>query len=188
MKKINLGFALCGSFCSISKAIEQIEKLSFIYNIIPIISKNLASIDTRFGKCSDIKNEIKQICKNPIIETISESEPIGPKNIVDIMAICPCTGNTLSKISHAITDTSVTMAAKSHLRVQKPLVICLSTNDALGASAENLARALNTKNIYFVPMYQDDPIKKPNSLVAEFDKLSETIELALEKKQIQPIF
>ncbi|MDR1364544.1 MAG: dipicolinate synthase subunit B [Oscillospiraceae bacterium] len=187
MKKINLALALCASFCNISNALGQIKKLSNIYNLIPIISENLASINTRFGKAEDIKNQIIQICGKSIIEKITEAEPIGPSNLADIMVICPCTGNTMAKISRAITDSVVTMAAKSHLRVQKPLVICLATNDALGASAENFAKMLNTKNIYFVPMSQDDPIKKPNSLVANFGELQKTIELALKNQQIQPI-
>jgi dipicolinate synthase subunit B len=187
MKKINLGMAFCASFCTIPQVLEQTKKLSLKYNIIPIVSENLISIDTRFGKGLEIKSKIEKICGKKVLETISDTEPIGPKNITDVMAVCPCTGNTLAKINNAVTDNCVTMAVKSHLRVQKPLVICLASNDALSASAKNLAGMLNTKNVYFVPMSQDDPVKKPNSLVALFEKLEDTIKLALQNKQIQPI-
>ena len=158
------------------------------FKIIPIMSFNAANTDTKFGKASDFKQEIEDICNRKIICTIPDAEPIGPKKMVDVLAICPCTGNTLGKLCNAITDTPVIMAAKSHLRIQRPVVIALATNDALGASAQNIGKALNTKNIFFVPLKQDDPKNKPQSLVANFDLLEETINMAINNKQIQPIF
>ena len=189
MSNIKVGFAMCGSFCTFSKAIPQMKNLiEKGYDVIPIMSRTAYSIDTRFGKASDIVSEVEEICGHKIIKTIDEAEPLGPKHLIDIMLIAPCTGNTLSKISNAITDTTVTMAAKSHLRQQKPLIIALATNDALGASAQNLGKMLNVKYVYFVPISQDDPINKPNSLVAHFDLIEQTIESALKGEQIQPIF
>lgn len=188
MKKATVGFALCGSFCTFGKALIQMQKLiDDNYDILPIMSYNASNTDTRFGKAEDIKNKIRDICGKEIIDSIVHAEPIGPKNMADIMLLCPCTGNTLAKMCSAITDTPVTMAAKSQLRIQKPVVITLATNDALGSSAQNIGKSLNMKNIYFVPLSQDDPIKKPNSLVADFEMVIPTIELALQGKQIQPI-
>ncbi|GMB10811.1 MAG: dipicolinate synthase subunit B [Candidatus Improbicoccus devescovinae] len=188
MKKLNLGYAMCASYCTIEESILVLKKLSKIYNIIPIVSENLLKYDTRFGKSEDIRNKIEEITTKKVIASIVDAEPIGPKNMTDILLLAPCTGNTLSKISRAITDTTVTMAAKSHLRVGKPLVICLATNDAMGASFENISRTMNTKHIFFVPMYQDSPIKKPNSLVADFSMIPDTLKMALEDKQIRPLF
>ena len=189
MNKITVGFAMCGSFCTFSKAINQMRNLiDSGFDVVPIMSENAANTDTRFGKASDFKNEIEQICGKKIICSIVEAEPIGPKKMTDIMLLAPCTGNTLGKLCNAVTDTPVTMAAKSQLRIQRPVVIALSTNDALGASAENFGKAMNTKHLFFVPIKQDDPIKKPNSLVADFDLIIPTIEAALENKQLQPVF
>ncbi|BED92502.1 MAG: dipicolinate synthase subunit B [Candidatus Paraimprobicoccus trichonymphae] len=189
MKKINLGYAICGSFCNFENSIKQLEILSKKnYEIFPIMSFNAFGLDTKFGKAKDFNDRIESICNKKIINTIVMAEPIGPKKLLDIITISPCTGNTLSKICNAIIDTPVTMAVKSHLRIQRPVVIVLATNDALGTSGQNLGKALNMKNIYFVPLEQDDYIKKPNSLVSNFELLDETIKLALEKIQIQPIF
>lgn len=189
VSKVTLGFAMCGSFCTLSKSIDQMEKLSEIgYDILPIMSFNVSNLDTKFGKAQDFKNRVESICGKSIIDTIVKAEPIGPQKMADIMLIAPCTGNTLAKLCHAVTDTPVLMAAKSHLRIQRPIVIALATNDALGASAKNIGKALNTKNLYFVPMSQDDPENKPTSMVAHFDLIPETIESALNKQQIQPIF
>ncbi len=188
-KNVNLGFAMCGSFCTFKKAIEQLERLkSKGYNIFPIMSKNASTTDTRFGKAEDFKEQIKKISGKNIMDTIVATEPIGPKKMLDALVICPCTGNTLSKLSNAITDTAVTMAAKSHLRIKRPVIICLATNDGLGASAHNIGKLINTKNIFFVPFNQDDHELKPNSLVANFDLLIPTIEYVLNgEKQYQPI-
>lgn len=188
-KHITIGFIMCGSFCTLSKAIEQMKILSNMgYNILPIMSYNVFKFDTKFGKASEFISEVEKISGKKIIHTIQEAEPLGPKKMVDIVLVAPCTGNTLAKLSCGITDTPALMAIKSNLRIRKPIVISLATNDALGASAKNIGKLLNTKNIYFVPLKQDDPQKKPLSLVANFDLIPETLEKALSKKQIQPIF
>lgn len=186
--KKRLGFALCGSFCTFEKVLAEMEKLSKIYDITPIMSEGAASINSRFGKAEDFIRRITEICKKPPITTVPEAEPIGPKALLDILLIEPCTGNTLGKLANGITDTAVTMAAKAHLRNGRPLVIAVSTNDALGASAQNIGRLMNAKNVYFVPMGQDSPEKKPASLVAHFEKSESAIESALLGKQVQPLF
>lgn len=187
--EIKVGFAMTGSFCTFSKAIPQMKLMvDSGYEVLPIMSETAYSTDTRFGKAEDFRKEIENICGKKIMHTIEEVEPIGPKKMTDIMIIAPCTGNTLSKLASSTIDTAVTMAAKSHLRGQKPLLIALSTNDGLSGSAENMGTMLNRKNIYFVPMSQDDPIKKPNSLVAHFDLIIPAIESAIMGYQIQPIF
>ena len=183
-----IGFAMCGSFCTFEKAVAQMKALSRAYHILPIMSQNAYSTDTRFGKAEDWVNQVEGICGREIIHTIVQAEPIGPKGMVDLLAVAPCTGNTLSKIAGGITDTSVTMAVKSALRIGIPVVLCCATNDAMAASGPNLLRLLNTKNVYLVPLRQDDPVKKPVSLVAEFEMLPHTIESALEGKQLQPVF
>lgn len=189
MNPLKIGFALCGSFCTFSKAIPQMEALRKQgFDIVPIMSKTAYETDTRFGNASDIVRKIENICNKKVIHTIKDAEPIGPKNLTDVMVVAPCTGNTLSKIANAITDNPVTMSVKSHLRNQRPVIIALATNDALSASAKSLGVVLNTKFIYFVPMSQDDPIRKPNSLVAHFDLISDTISSALNGKQLQPVF
>ena len=185
--KKRLGFALCGSFCTFEKVIEEMEKLAEIYDVIPIMSEGAASTDTRFGKAEDFRKRIAGICGREPITTIAGAEPIGPKALLDILLIEPCTGNTLGKLANGITDTAVTMAAKAHLRNGRPVVIAVSTHDALGASAQNIGRLLNAKNVYFVPMGQDSPEGKPASVVAHFDKTAGAIEAALSGKQIQPL-
>ena len=182
-----MGFCICGSFCTIDKAIKQMQKLSSKYDIIPIVSESVSSVDTRFGKSKDIIEKIENICGKKIIKDIVDAEPIGPKNMTDIMLIAPATGNTIAKLSNGIIDNTVTMAAKSHLRNSRPLIVAPCTNDALGSAAKNIGNLLNYKNYYFVPFSQDDCIKKPKSMVANFDKIEETIELALKGIQIQPI-
>ncbi len=189
MSKVKVGFAMCGSFCTFSRAITQMELLvKSGYEVIPIMSENAYSKDTRFGKAEDIRRKIESICGKPIINKIEMAEPIGPKKMTDIMVIAPCTGNTLSKLANSVVDTTVTMAAKSHLRGQNPLLIALATNDALAGSAKNMGFMLNMKYVYFVPMSQDDPLKKPNSLVAHFELLLPSMEAAMMGMQIQPIF
>lgn len=187
--KANIGFALCGSFCTFSKAVSQIEKLkNENYNVIPIMSETAYSTDTRFGLAADFINKIENITENKIISSITEAEPIGPKKMCDLIIAAPCTGNTLAKLANGITDTSVTMAVKSHLRINRPVLICAASNDALGASARNIGQLLNTKNIYFVPMSQDDFVNKPKSLVGDFDLIPECIPEVLKGVQPQPIF
>ncbi len=187
MSKLKLGYCLCGSFCTIAQSLKQMELLSQEYDILPVISEIVGKTNTRFGTSEEIKNKIKKICNKDIIETIADAEPIGPKNMTDIMIIAPCTGNTMAKLAAGIVDTTVTMAAKSHLRNSRPLVIAPATNDALGAASKNIGTILNFKNYYFVPYGQDDEIKKPKSMVADFDKIPQTILAALNGKQIQPI-
>ncbi len=188
MKKTTVGFAMCGSYCTFSKAIETLKGLvSDGYDIVPIMSENACTYDTRFGKARDIVANIEEITGKRVISTIPDAEPIGPKEMCDVLLIAPCTGNTLAKLTAGITDTSVTMAAKSHLRILRPVVIALSTNDALGANAKNIGYMMNRKNVYFVPLSQDDHKKKPSSLAADFKKIPDTIEAALQGRQLQPV-
>ncbi|MDD5923501.1 MAG: dipicolinate synthase subunit B [Clostridia bacterium] len=185
---INVGYAICGSFCTHKETLEQMENLVHDgYNIIPILSYNSSTTDTRFGTAKSLKEKIAKITPNPIIDTIVDAEPIGPKKMCDLLVIAPCTGNTLAKLCNGITDTPVTMAAKSHLRIGRPVLIALCTNDALGASAQNFGRLINTKNIFFVPLYQDAPDKKPNSLVARFNLMEQSVPMALSHQQLQPV-
>lgn len=189
MDKLRVGFALCGSFCTFKLAKEQINFLKEKeYDIFPIMSFNAYSMDTRFGKARDHIDEIEQICDKKIISTIAEAEPVGPKKMFDILVIEPCTGNTIAKLAAGITDTPVTLAAKAHLRNDRPLLIAVSTNDALSVAAANIGRLLNNRNVYFVPMRQDDFEKKPRSVVADFSRTQEAIEFALRGEQLQPIY
>lgn len=190
MSNKTVGFALCGSFCTFKKVIPQMKKLvDEGYKVIPIMSHTAYTTDTRFGKANDFNNEIEAICKENIIYTISGAEPIGPKQLLDILVIAPCTGNTIGKLANGISDTSVTLATKAHLRNQRPVVIAVSTNDALGTSARNIGTLMNSKNIYFVPMEQDDYINKPNSIVADFKYIPDTVrEVLATKAQPQPMF
>ena len=189
MEKETVGFALCGSFCTFKKVIPQMKKLvDEGYKVIPIMSHTAYNTDTRYGKAKDFNDEIEKICKEEIIHTITGAEPIGPKELLDVLVIAPCTGNTLGKLANGISDTSVTLATKAHLRNQRPVIIAVSTNDALGASAKNIGLLMNSKNIYFVPMEQDDYINKPNSIVADFKYIPDTVrEVLATKSQPQPI-
>lgn len=183
-----IGFAFCGSFCTLKKSVATLRKLQEAnYNIIPIFSEIVYNTDTRFYKADELKTEVENICGNEVIHTIKDAEPIGPKKLLDILVIAPCTGNTLGKLALGITDTSVTMSAKAHLRNERPLLIAPSTNDALSASAKNIGLLLNTKNVYFVPFGEDDPNQKHTSCVADFDLIPEAIRAALEGRQLQPI-
>lgn len=185
-KKIGLG--ITGSHCTFDKILPQIEKLKTEgAEVYIILSEASLNTDTRFGKALDWLDKFKSTSGNEIITTIVTAEPIGPKDYLDCIAIAPCTGNTLGKLTNGITDGPVLMAAKAHLRNSKPVVIAISTNDGLGNNAKNIGILLNAKNIFFTPFNQDDPINKPNSLVANMNLLLETIEKALEGKQIQPI-
>ena len=186
-EKIRLGFAVCGSFCTFKRVLEELEKLAKEYDITPIMSSGAAFTDTRFGKAEDLRRRITDICGKEPITTIAGAEPIGPQALLDVLVIEPCTGNTLGKLANGITDTAVTMAAKAHLRNGRPVVLAVSTNDALGASARNIGTLMNAKNIYFVPMRQDAPQGKPASVVANFAKTGAAIKAALEGKQVQPV-
>ncbi len=189
MENITFGFAMCGSFCTFSKTIEQMRNIAEAgYHLLPVMSQIAYSTDTRFGRASDFIQEVESICNKNIIKNIVEAEPIGPKKMVDLMIVAPCTGNTLAKLANGVTDTTVTMAVKSTLRTGRPVVLAPATNDALSASAQNIGRLLNNKNIYFVPMKQDDPVKKPYSINADFSQILPAALAALEGRQLQPIY
>lgn len=184
----NIGYGITGSFCTFSKARKEIQRLKEMgANIIPIFSFQAQTCNTRFSNASDFVEGICGIVENEGIKTIVEAEPIGPNNYLDIMVIAPCTGNTAAKLCNGITDTPVLMAAKAHMRNGKPLVIGISTNDALGIGFQNIGRLMNMKNIYFVPFGQDNYKSKPNSMIASMELIPETIEMALKGKQIQPV-
>ena len=188
MERIKLGYAMTGSFCTFDRSLREMARLSRDCELLPVMSENAYATSTRFGKARDIVSRVEDICGKSVIHTIASAEPIGPKHLCDILVVAPCTGNTLSKIALGITDTPVAMAVKSQLRIGAPVLLCVASNDALGASAENIGKLLNRKNIYFVPMAQDDPENKPNSLVAHFELLPLCVEKALDGVQHQPIF
>lgn len=184
-----IGYAFCGSFCTLSKSFSIFQKLiSDGRELLPIVSENVFATDTRFGKAADFCKSLEKASGKQVIHTFFDAEPLGPKVELEALIICPCTGNTLAKIANGVTDTAVTMAAKAHLRSDRTLVIALASNDALSANLKNIATLIERKNVYFVPMKQDDPINKPHSLVADFSRLEETLALALKGKQIQKIF
>lgn len=185
-KKV-LGLALCGSYCSYDKLFDAARSLAAEYELIPIMSETAASTGSRFGSAEDNARKLSELCKRPIVASIVDAEPLGPSTPMDALLIAPCTGNTLAKLAHGITDSAVTMAAKAHLRNGRPLILAISTNDGLSASAENIARLINRKNIYFVPFGQDDYVKKPNSLQADFTCMAGTVKAALARQQLQPI-
>lgn len=184
---MNIGFALCGSFCTYSKVFPIMEALSKAHTLIPIFSQISYETDTRFGTAAEHIQQAAHICGKMPLHTIAQVEPIGPKKLLDALIIAPCTGNTLAKLAHSIADTPVTMAAKSHLRNGRPVLIAVSTNDALAGAAENIGKLLGKKHYYFVPFGQDDPTGKPTSMVADFTKIPQALEAALEGRQIQPV-
>ena len=184
---MNIGFAMSGSFCTFSKVFPVMEQLAAEHKVFPIFSCASCTTDSRFGKAEDFIAYAQRICNRNVIRTVSDSEPIGPKKLLDVLVIAPCTGNTLAKLAHGIADGPVTMAAKSHLRNGRPVVVAVSTNDALGAAAENIGRLLARKYYYFVPFRQDDPENKPTSMVADFFSIPATVAAALEGRQLQPI-
>lgn len=183
-----IGVAITGSFCTYEKVFEELQKLTeegaFVQTIFSDAAK---SIDSRFGKAEDFIKKAEKITGNPPIMTISDAEPIGPGSLLDILVILPCTGNTIAKLANGITDTPVLMAAKAHLRNNKPLLISISTNDALGMNMKNIGLLLNAKNIYFIPFGQDNPHKKPNSMIAHTNLLLPSLKAALEGRQYQPV-
>ena len=184
-----IGFAMCGSYCTHKYAIEELEKLiNCGHDVVPIVSENVYSTDTRFGSAKNLQKRLYELTGREAISSIVEAEPLGPKIKLDALIICPCTGNTLAKMAQGITDTSVSMAAKAHLRSNRTLVIALASNDALSANLKNISTMLNRKNVYFVPMAQDDPDGKPHSLVASFSLLKPTLDEAMKGKQYQKIF
>ena len=188
MEAIRVGFAFCGSFCTFQQAMPALERARARYgDVTPIVSETAAATDSRFGPAHEYMREMERICGRRVIDSIPKAEPIGPKKLLDVLVICPCTGNTLAKLANGITDTAVTMAAKAHLRNGRPVVLALASNDGLSGGAKNIGELLNRKNYYLVPFGQDDPVKKPCSLIADFDQIIPTVEAALEGRQIQPI-
>jgi len=188
MSTVCLGFAMCGSFCTFEKVLGRLEELMRTYpNIVPIMSETAWGTDTRFGPADRFVSRLEELCGHPVWHTIPDVEPIGPKKLLDALLVAPCTGSTLGKLAGGVTDTAVTMACKAHLRNGRPLILAVSTNDGLSASAENIGRLLVRKNVYFVPFGQDDPDKKPRSLTADFGLLAPAVAAALEGRQLQPL-
>ncbi|MBE6601295.1 MAG: dipicolinate synthase subunit B [Ruminococcaceae bacterium] len=184
-----LGYAFCGSFCTHARALEELQNLiSLGYDIQPILSETVWSTDTRFGTAKGLLERVEEICSRAAIHTVVDAEPLGPRSPLECLIISPCTGNTLAKIANGITDTAVCMAAKAHLRSDRPLVISLASNDALSANLKNIATLLSRKQVYFVPMMQDDPEKKPHSLVADFSLLLPTLQAAFQGRQFRKLF
>lgn len=184
---MTIGFALCGSYCTYDRVFPVIEALSKENKVIPILSEAAYATDSRFGTAEHWKRKLEEFCGCPPLHLISQVEPIGPKGLLDILVIAPCTGNTLAKLSHSIADGPVTMAAKSHLRNGRPVLVAVSTNDGLAGAGENIGRLLARKHYYFVPFGQDDPLKKPTSLIADFAQIPQAMEGALAGQQIQPM-
>jgi len=185
---VKIGICFTGSFCTLESVLPQLKKMKdHGAELYPVFSYAVASTDTRFTTAKDFREKVEKICNRKVIDSIVDAEQFGPVNKMDLMIIAPCTGNTLAKLANSITDTPVLMAAKAHLRNQRPLLLAISTNDALGNNAKNIGLALNMKNIFFVPFSQDDPINKPNSLVADMEKILDASLMALKKTQIHPI-
>ncbi|MDQ6419202.1 dipicolinate synthase subunit B [Paenibacillus sp. LHD-117] len=185
---ITVGYALSGSHCTFAEVMPEIKRfVDAGANVVPIVSNTLITTDTRFGTAKEWQEQLRGITGNEIISTIVQAEPLGPSKLLDVLAIAPCTGNTTSRLANAITDSAVLMAAKAQMRNGRPIVLAISTNDGLGLNAANIAKLLVAKNIYFVPFGQDNPVQKPNSLVARMDLVMEACEAALQGKQLQPL-
>lgn len=184
---MNIGFAMCGSFCTYEQVFPVMETIAKAHTVIPIFSQAAYTIDSRFGTAQEHIRRASRICGRDPLYTIAQVEPIGPKKLLDALIIAPCTGNTLAKLAHSIADSPVTMGAKSHLRNGRPVLVAVSTNDALAGAAENIGKLLSRKHYYFVPFGQDDPEKKPTSMVADFKRTPEALDAALAGKQLQPI-
>ena len=179
---------MCGSFCTHGKVLRELERLCGEYEtVLPILSENCLYTDTRFGKAEELISAVEKLTGHSVMGSIGEAEPVGPKKLLDVLVIAPCTGNTLGKLACGITDTAVTMAAKAHLRNERPVVIALATNDALSGAARNIGELLIRRNYYFVPFGQDDPMGKPCSMMADFSRIGETVEAALQGRQLQPV-
>ena len=188
MEQIRVGFAFCGSFCTYDQVMPALERAKARYgDVTPIISEKSAETDSRFGPAHEFIREMERICDKRVIDTIPKAEPIGPKKLLDVLVIAPCTGSTLSRLANGMSDTSVTMAAKAMWRNGRPVVVAVSTNDGLAGSAKNIAALLDKKHVFFVPYRQDDPVGKPTSLVADFTKINDTVDAALEGRQLQPL-
>ena len=184
-----IGYAMCGSFCTFGRSLAVMERLALDGNsIVPIMSQNAYSTDTRFGEAESIKRRVTDICKRDIIHTVKDAEPLGPNLALDMLIVSPCTGNTLAKLAGGITDTAVTMAAKAHLRCDRPMLIALASNDAMSQNLGNIAKLITRKSVYFLPLSQDDPRGKPHSLIAEFSRLGEGFFAMEEGRQLRPLF
>ncbi len=184
---MKIGYCICGSFCTHKQSLSVLRKLCADHEVVPILSETVTKTDTRFGKAEDLIKTAADLCKREPVTSIKDAEPLGPKEPLDLLVICPCTGNTLAKLAAGITDTTVTMAAKATVRADRPVLIALCSNDALGANLRNIGELLNRKNYYFAPLHYDDPVNKPHSLVSDFGMVCECAELAVRRKQI-PIF
>lgn len=188
LRSVRIGCAMTGSFCTFRQAFQVWRRLRDVgAELTPIMSFNASMMDTRFYPAAEARQIFEEICGRPLIDAIPLAEPIGPGKLLDILAVMPCTGNTLAKLAAGVADTPVTLAVKSHLRNARPVVLAVSSNDALGQNARNIGSLMASKHFYFVPLRQDDPSEKPNSIVADFDMLPQTLEAALENRQIQPI-
>ena len=188
MEQIRVGFAFCGSFCTYDQVMPALERAKARYgDVTPIISEKSAETDSRFGPAHEFIREMERICDRRVIDTIPKAEPVGPKKLLDVLGIAPCTGSTLSRLANGMSDTSVTMAAKAMWRNGRPVVVAVSTNDGLAGSAKNIAALLDKKHVFFVPYRQDDPVGKPTSLVADFTKINDTVDAALQGRQLQPL-
>lgn len=183
-----IGYGICGSFCTHEKSLETLTHLSEKFDVVPIVTPSVLTTDTRFGKASEFLERVRHVCGRDIVSSIVDAEPLGPAKPLECLVICPCTGNTLAKLACGITDTAVTMAAKAHLRRGGRLIIALATNDAMSSNLQNIAILLNKKNVFFVPMKQDDPKMKPYSLVADFSLVEKSIEYAFDSLQVRPLF
>ena len=188
MKKETIGFALCGSFCTFEPVLAAMTRLAREYETVqPILSFAAGSVDSRFGMAADFRARIEAICKRPVWDSLAQVEPIGPKKLLDLLVVAPCTGNTLAKLAAGIADGPVTLACKAQLRNARPVVLAVSTNDGLAANARSVGTLLDRRHLFFVPFGQDDPEKKPTSLVAEMARIPETVEAALRGEQLQPL-
>lgn len=188
MEQVRVGFAFCGSFCTYDQVMPALERAKARYgDVTPIISEKSAETDSRFGPAHEFIREMERICDKRVIDTIPKAEPIGPKKLLDVLVIAPCTGSTLSRLANGMSDTSVTMAAKAMWRNGRPVVVAVSTNDGLAGSAKNIAALMDKKHVFFVPYRQDDPMGKPTSLVADFTKINDTVDAALQGRQLQPL-
>lgn len=183
-----IGYGICGSYCTHARTLKVMEDMAERYDLLPIFSYNVLTTDTRFGRAEDMIEKAERICGRSGIKTITDAEPLGPKEPMDAMIIAPCTGNTLAKLASGITDTPVTMAAKAHLRTGRPLLIALATNDAMSGNLKNIATMMEKKNVFFLPMVQDDPVSKPFSLVADFSRMEEGLTAALAGENLRPVF
>ena len=184
---MKIGYCICGSFCTHKNSLEVLQTLCAVHEVVPVLSETAACTDTRFGTCGELIKKVTMLCGRAPVMSIRDAEPLGPKEPLDLLVICPCTGNTLAKLAAGITDTAVTMAAKATVRADRPVLIALCSNDALGANLKNIGELLNRKNYYFAPLHYDDPVNKPHSLLSDFGKVPLCAELAYERRQI-PIF